>query len=588
MPQSPPELPDHLTRYVVEQDYSQYDAADQATWRFVMLHLYDHLRQHAHPSYTKGLPGTGLSVDHIPRVSEVDAALKKLGWRAVAITGFIPPRAFQDFQAAGVLPIATEIRSPEHLAYTPAPDIIHEAAGHAPILINQQYAEYLKRVGEVGKLAFSCPEDHEVYQAIAHLSVVKEQPAATAEQQLAAEQRLASAVSAQTQTSEATRIARLYWWTAEYGLIGTPRDYRLYGAGLLSSLGEAHYCRRDEVRKLPLSVACLDVDYDITRPQPQLFVARDFEHLSENLSEAEAQLAAVGSRHHALTAAVNSRLPARVQLGVAGAIIGRLLSFAVGNAGSELLTFSGRCQLEGFPRTEVNPTTASNAGVIDDYVLPLGAVQAASLGGKRLRVHLSGLTPLSSASLPAAVHLEYESGLEASGRMIGVSTSEDGRPTALYLSDAKIKTPSGERHFEHYVLPIEATVSGVLPADEEMSRSVPTRRKAPAPRQLTPKQARLRELYAEATQIWQDRAGGQARDLLTSIHRQLQDFPDDWLLRWNLLESLLKLGAVNDTSALFRELEELEVRHAHQQPIATGLRSLRQLGQSQPPQGAQS
>ena len=85
-------------------------------------------------------------------------------------------------------------------------------------------------------------------------------------------------------------MSRLYWWTAEYGLVGTPRDYRLYGAGLLSSLWESHACHDPAVRKLPLSAECVEQGYDITRTQPQLFVARDFEQLFSVLSEVDATL----------------------------------------------------------------------------------------------------------------------------------------------------------------------------------------------------------------------------------------------------------------------------------------------------------
>jgi len=76
----------------------------------------------------------------------------------------------------------------------------------------------------------------------------------------------------------------------EYGLVGTPEDYRLYGAGLLSSLGEGHFCHEPRVRKLPLTAACIDVAYDITRPQPQLFVTPDFEQLERVLEDVEATL----------------------------------------------------------------------------------------------------------------------------------------------------------------------------------------------------------------------------------------------------------------------------------------------------------
>jgi hypothetical protein len=91
--------------------------------------------------------------------------------------------------------------------------------------------------------------------------------------------------------SESTRASRLYWWTAEYGLVGAPDDPKLYGAGLLSSIGEAVHCLTPAVKKLPLTADCAEVAFDITRMQPQLFVARDFGQLSEVVDALARQLA---------------------------------------------------------------------------------------------------------------------------------------------------------------------------------------------------------------------------------------------------------------------------------------------------------
>ena len=79
--------------------------------------------------------------------------LKDIGWAAVSVDGFIPPNAFMEFQAYNVLVIASDIRTIDHIKYTPAPDIIHEAAGHAPIIANPEYADYLRHFGEIGSLS---------------------------------------------------------------------------------------------------------------------------------------------------------------------------------------------------------------------------------------------------------------------------------------------------------------------------------------------------------------------------------------------------------------------------------------------------
>ena len=84
----------------------------------------------------------------------MNECLAPSGWGAVTIDGLIPGVAFFDFQGHGLLPIATDIRKVENIEYTPAPDIVHEAAGHAPILLDPTYAKYVKRFGQIGAKAF--------------------------------------------------------------------------------------------------------------------------------------------------------------------------------------------------------------------------------------------------------------------------------------------------------------------------------------------------------------------------------------------------------------------------------------------------
>ena len=129
-------LPAHLRRFVVAQDYGAYTPRDQAVWRHVLRQLRAHLADTAHSVYLEGLEATGIDTERIPSLDDMNDKLAKLGWSAVAVRGFIPPAVFTELQARGVLAIAADIRTHEHIAYTPAPDIIHESAGHAPILAN--------------------------------------------------------------------------------------------------------------------------------------------------------------------------------------------------------------------------------------------------------------------------------------------------------------------------------------------------------------------------------------------------------------------------------------------------------------------
>ncbi len=278
-------LPAHLLDFVIDQPYNAYTAQDHAVWRYVMRQNVNFLGKVAHQSYLDGLKKTGISIDSIPHMYGMNRILKEIGWAAVAVDGFIPPQAFMEFQAYKVLVIAADIRNINHIQYTPAPDIIHEAAGHAPIIADDEYSKYLRRFGEVGAKAFSSKKDYELYEAIRHLSIIKEYPSTEPSAIKEAEERIDWLQENMGPASEMARIRNLHWWTVEYGLIGSLDNYKLYGAGLLSSIGESANCMKDKVKKLPYTIAAADYSFDITTEQPQLFVTPSFKHLNEVLDE---------------------------------------------------------------------------------------------------------------------------------------------------------------------------------------------------------------------------------------------------------------------------------------------------------------
>ncbi|QNM84677.1 aromatic amino acid hydroxylase [Polaribacter pectinis] len=273
-------LPKHLHKFVVKQPYEEYTAQNQAVWRYVMRMNVDYLSKVAHESYITGLKKTGISVENIPYMDGMNRILKEIGWAAVSVDGFIPPNAFMEFQAYNVLVIASDMRTINHIEYTPAPDIIHEAAGHAPIIANPEYAEYLRRFGEIGSKAISSAKDYEMYEAIRLLSILKEDPNSSEKEINEAQEKVEFLQENMGELSEMAQIRNLHWWTVEYGLIGTLENPKIYGAGLLSSIGESAWCMQDEVKKVPYTIEAANINFDITKPQPQLFVTPDFAHLS--------------------------------------------------------------------------------------------------------------------------------------------------------------------------------------------------------------------------------------------------------------------------------------------------------------------
>jgi phenylalanine-4-hydroxylase len=308
-------LPKHLLSLVIDQPYNDYTAQDHAVWRYVMKQNLRYLPGVAHHSYLDGLSKTGVSVDEIPHMYGMNRILKEIGWAAVAVDGFIPPSAFMEFQAYNVLVIAADIRPIDQIEYTPAPDIIHEAAGHAPIIADPQYAEYLKLFGKIGARAFSSVKDYQIYEAIRHLSILKADPNTPEKTITKAEKTLTLLQGGHNVFSEMALIRNLHWWTVEYGLIGDLKNPKIYGAGLLSSIGESYSALQPDVKKIPYSIDAVNYGFDITTKQPHLFVTPDFETLTSVLNEFADRMALRRGGMYALQKALDSGLPQPLFIG---------------------------------------------------------------------------------------------------------------------------------------------------------------------------------------------------------------------------------------------------------------------------------
>jgi phenylalanine-4-hydroxylase len=366
----------------------------------------------------------------------------------------------------------------------------------------------------------------------------------------------------------------LYWWTVEYGLVGTPDDYRLYGAGLLSSLGEGHFCHAADVRKLPLDAKCIDVAYDITRPQPQLFVARDFEQLDRVLEDVARTLAHRVGGELALLRARDSGEAACLELATGTQLAGVVRALHGSGASPDLVELSGPCVvavdsqvLAGWPRC-------------DGYVLPLGRLDDGT--------SLSALGPEAlqrRCDASRTLRLSLQSGVSISGSVMATSESA-GRVTIVLLRDCVIEQHGRVllRAASPYPLLLAERVSTAqaeLPVGFYAATAFADVQ-VPKPRSFATQQREIIALYEQALAALRVSFGSQVVPHFEAIHRSLGErFPEEWLLRWNLLESLIKLGERGAlASTLEAELEQLELRFAHREPIATGLAYLRELGQA--------
>lgn len=318
-------LPKHLLQFVKPQNYGQYTPVDQAVWRYVMRKNVDYLKTVAHESYLAGLKQCGISTEEIPSMYGMNRILEKIGWAAVAVDGLIPTPAFLEFQAYNVLVIASDIRTLEDIEYTPVPDIIHESAGHAPIIANPEYSEFLRRLGQIGCRAISSPKDEVLQEAVRILTDLKTSGKATRERIAEAERKVVE-MQDNLELSELTAIKNLHWWSVEYGLIGSPENFRIYGAGLLSSIGESKWCLGSQVKKIPYTIEAARQNFDYTKPQPQLFVTPDFAHLSYVIEEFANRMALRTGGRIALVKLIESQQLGTIELSTGIQITGHFTS----------------------------------------------------------------------------------------------------------------------------------------------------------------------------------------------------------------------------------------------------------------------
>ncbi len=326
------------------QNYKKYSHEDQALWRFVMRGIKHNLSLYGLKGGLKGLEQTGISQDKIPKISDIDRNLRKFGWRAVCISGFIPPRAFMEFQKSKILPIASELRSVQHVFYTPAPDIIHEAVGHVPFLTNPLFSKFLEKYAQTVLKAIFSREDMEKYKAIRDLSDLKENPHSSPQQIQRQEQKLKAITKNMSHVSESARLSRLIWWTSEYGLIGSLKNPKIYGAGLISSIGESLQIQK--VKKIKLSENCLNYPFDITDFQPQLFVAESFKQAGQVLEKISKKMAVKRGGAYGVREALKSQTVNTVVLN-SGLQISGILTQAIITKNNKVafLKFSGPVQL---------------------------------------------------------------------------------------------------------------------------------------------------------------------------------------------------------------------------------------------------
>lgn len=551
-------LPQHLKQFIIPQNYEDYTPINQAVWRYVMRKNVDYLSKVAHDSYLDGLAKTGLEVDTIPNMYGMNRILKEIGWAAVAVDGFIPPSAFMEFQAYNVLVIASDIRQLEHIEYTPAPDIIHEGAGHAPIIANPEYAEYLRRFGEIGCKAISSARDYELYEAIRLLSILKEAEDTPESAIKEAEAQVDFLQNNMGELSEMSKIRNLHWWTVEYGLIGTIENPKIYGAGLLSSIGESAWCMTDNVKKIPYDLSAADQSFDITKPQPQLFVTPDFSHLSLVLEQFANTMALRTGGLSGIKKLINSKALGTIELSTGLQISG---------------IFSNVIELEGKPvyiQTTGKTALSNREKELVGHGTPYHAEGFGSPIGKLKGINLA-IEDMSPRDLKAygiyegeTVTLEFEGDIKVTGEIITGTRNIQGKILLIKFKNCTVTqgaTILFQPEWGIYDMAVGKEIISAFsgPADVksfDMVSHVPSSKTIK--QKKSAEREELENLYLNVRLI---REGKKAEITLKEAFAAVSaNHPNDWLLSVEIAEIAHNEHNNDLTDKILNHLEDIKIR----------------------------
>ncbi len=543
-------LPHHLRQFIVEQHYEHYTPVDHAVWRYVMRQNYSYLKDIAYYPYIPGLEAAGLSIEKVPDLQEMNDALKKIGWGAVTVDGFIPPAAFMEYQSCRVLVIAADIRQLHHIEYTPAPDIIHESAGHAPIIADPDYHQYLSYFGSIGAKAMFSSKDFELYEAIRELSILKEMHEADPAALRKAEKRVNFCQKNLGEPSEMALLSRLHWWTVEYGLIGTLEEPKIYGAGLLSSIGESKSCMDPSVKKYWYTAEAVNFPFDITQPQPQLFVTPNFQNLIDVLEEfadtmafrrggTESVLKAIECRN-ICTAVYSSGIQLSGVFSDLGMDQNDVLQF-IKTSGPSALSYENK-ELPGHGKQLHAHGFSSPVGALKDLDKALEDASDEELA--RLGI-IAGQKAV----------LNFSSGLTLNGTVRSVER-RNSKLILISFAACSLKDEQGIVYFDpsmgNYDMAVGEKIVSVYcgAADKDAFEEIAPISKTPTHHPVYDEHTkRYHQLFKELRQIREKHSG---YEHLAGIWKELKEnFREDWLCALEILE-ILELESLN--TAMAREI----------------------------------
>lgn len=218
-----------------------YTELEHGVWKTIWEALGPAHREHACAEYLDCVERLAFDADRIPQLDEVSRKVEAIsGFRLEPVAGLVEPRVFLESLARGVFLSTQYIRHHSTPLYTPEPDVAHEIIGHAVTLASPRFAELNRLFGE--------------------------------------------AVKRTKEPTEMDRLARVYWFTIEFGVLRENGQVKAYGTGLLSSAGELSEMHKAKLRPLDINAAA-DHVYDPTHYQAELFCADSFDEMYETLKE---------------------------------------------------------------------------------------------------------------------------------------------------------------------------------------------------------------------------------------------------------------------------------------------------------------
>jgi phenylalanine-4-hydroxylase len=232
----------------IEQDWTAYTPEDHAVWGLLYERRMAVLERTGSRLFLEGAARIGLRRDQVPDLADVNARLgARTGWAAVPVSGFLPAREFFRCLAQRRFPTTVTVRPRSQLDYLPEPDIFHDVFGHVPLHAHPIFADFLQRFGR--------------------------------------------AASAAVGDEQVEAMARLFWFTVEFGLIREGDQVKVYGSGLISSHGDAANALGPDCDRRPFTLdAVLARPFAIDRFQDVLFTIESFEQLFAAVAAAERQL----------------------------------------------------------------------------------------------------------------------------------------------------------------------------------------------------------------------------------------------------------------------------------------------------------